>query len=583
MHVSRTWVVGVALLAVCSSGGCAGSKTSSPSAKEVRPKPVANLVPRALQESDWFEDVTAETGVQAIYHSGQEAKLYTILETVGGGVAGLDFDQDGDLDLFFPGGGKLLKDPPQVQGLPSKLYRNEGDWKFVDVTQEMGLNHAGDYSHGCAVNDFNRDGWPDVFVTCYGESRLYKNESGEKFVDVTQQAGLAFSSWSTAATWGDVNRDGWPDLYVAAYVDWKLNPQENCEDPNTKIRDVCPPQKYAAARDRLFLNQQGNRFEEVTEQANLSKLGKGLGVLAADFNRDGWLDFYVANDSVANHLYLGGPAFPLEEVGQVSGTAFNELGAPEGSMGLDFSDFNGDQRGDVFVTNFEMEDNSLYQHEQGKAFRHATVTSGLAGHSRTYVGFGTGFADFNSDGWQDLVILNGNVFYHRGRNPFEQPALLLKNQNGLSFTDMTTNAGPYFSVLHPGRGIAIADLNNDGGLDLVMIHQDKPAAILKNRQPPTNWVRVQLKGTKSDPFAVGASVSLMEMASEENRTTTQFVRGGAGYLSHFDLRLVFPLSEEQQTVSVTVTWPNGASEHFANLPVKQTCVLTEGTGQSGPE
>ncbi|MCA9068807.1 MAG: VCBS repeat-containing protein, partial [Planctomycetaceae bacterium] len=355
--------------------GCSDSKTPEVSEKTTEVPPQESIPPdhspRSPSETDWFEDVTSQTGINATYHSGQDAKLYTILETVGGGVAMLDYDQDGDMDLFFPGGGEIHKNPAKVTGKPSRLYRNKGDWKFSDVTEEMGLDQSVDYSHGCAVSDFNRDGWPDLFLTCYGQSRLYQNQKGQSFSDVTETVGLAFSSWSTAVTWADVNRDGWPDLYVAGYVKWELDPNEICEAGEKNIRDVCPPQKYPAARDRLFLNRQGQRFEEVTDQAQLSTEGKGLGVLAADFNHDGWLDLYVANDGVANQMYLGGADFPLREVGEASGTAFNEFGAPEGSMGLDYADFNGDGRGDLFVTNFEMEDNSLYRHIEGYAFVHS--------------------------------------------------------------------------------------------------------------------------------------------------------------------------------------------------------------------
>lgn len=557
--------------------GCSDSKTSELSATKTDAKteesaPQSNT-PRVSRESDWFEDVTAQTGIEATYRSGQEAKLYTILETVGGGVAIFDFDQDGDMDLFFPGGGVISKNPATVTGKPSMLYRNDGDWHFTDVTKETGLDQLGDYSHGCAVNDFNRDGWPDLFMTCYGQSRLYRNDKGQSFSDVTSESGLTFSNWSTAVTWGDVNRDGWPDLYIAGYVDWNLDPEEKCKAGENHIRDVCPPQKYAAARDRLFLNREGQSFEDVTEQAQLSTEGKGLGVLAADLNRDGWLDFYVANDGVANQLYLGGPEFPFREVGEASGTAFNEFGAPEGSMGLDFSDFNGDGRGDLFVTNFEMEDNSLYHHVEGHAFVHGTVAARLGGQSRTFVGFGTGFADFDGDGWKDLFVINGNVFYHRGIAPFRQPPFLLRNHQGQFFQNETDNAGPWWSLPHPGRGAAVGDLDNNGAPDLVIVHQDEPATILRNQKTPSNWVRLRLKGTRCDPFAVGASVRL----KDEGRTLTRFVRGGAGYLSQFDRRIVLPVSEDQSTVEVTVQWPGGQEETFANLKVRKTNDLIEGT------
>ncbi len=577
MKHRRSSGVGLMLLAAWVWQGCAETEIPSP-AKTPSATRIESAVdaptPRPPLADDWFEEVTSQTGVKSIYRSGRDAGFYSILETVGGGVAVFDYDQDGDMDLFFPAGGQMQNGPPAVRGLPGTLYRNEGDWSFRDVTRDAGLEEPGDYSHGCAVSDFNRDGWPDLFVTCYGQSRLYRNENGKRFSDVTHVAGLADSSWSTAAAWGDVNRDGWPDLYVASYLNWRLDPQDVCEDPGEKTRDVCPPQKYPAAMDRLFLNHQGMRFEDVTEQAQLSREGKGLGVVAADLNRDGWLDFYVANDAVANQMYLGGPTFPFRDAAPTSGTALNEFGAPEGSMGVDFSDYNGDGRGDLFLTNFEMEDNSLYRHLDRDVFVHATVVAGLGGRSRTFVGFGTGFADFDGDGWQDLYVINGHVFYHRGRSPFRQPAFLLRNDQGNSFQDVSARGGPWFSVPHPGRGAAVGDLDNDGALDLVIVNQDAPAAILRNRRRPANWIRLRLRGTRSDPFAVGASLSL----ENRGRTLVRFVRGGGGYLSHSDRRILLPVPDGHETVQVTVRWPSGREEHFKDLTPRQTNDLVEGTG-----
>lgn len=524
-----------------------------------------------FRAGDWFSDETPRSGIDFKYQTGRDAQRYTILETVGGGVGMIDYDLDDDLDLFFPGGGRISSS--QISGVASRLYRNDGELRFSDVSHAVGLEAAGDYSHGCAVADYNRDGYPDLFVTCYGRSRLYHNERGERFSDVTEAAGLVVDDWSTAAAWADVDRDGWPDLYVANYLTWSPGNGEFCGDRQRQIRDVCPPQNYPPAQDRLFHNRHDGTFEEVTTRAGLSGQGKGLGVVAADFDEDGWIDFYVANDAGPNHLYRGAASFRLREVGLASGTAVNEYGAAEGSMGVDFGDYNGDGRGDLWVTNFEREDNSLYRNDGGGGFTHATVAAGLAGVGRHYVGFGTGLIDFDADGWLDLFVIDGNVFYTLGQAPFAQPAFLFRNLSGERFSDVSGSGGPFFAVPHAGRGAAAGDLDNDGLPDLVVIDLDQGARILRNRNRSTSWLRLRLRGTASEPDAVGAKVE----CAYEGRQVSRWVCSGSGYLSQFDQRVLLPAADDGP-VDVTVTWLGGRKEQFRHLPVRQTVELVEGEG-----
>lgn len=525
-------------------------------------------------DQDWFEDITEKAGVRFTYQNGHSTRLYTLLETVGGGVAIFDYDRDGDMDLFFPGGGSITASPPTTAGLPAGLFRNDGMGVFSDVTKETGLaNPAMDYSHGCAVGDYDRDGYQDLFVTCYGRSRLFRNEAGQRFRDVTEESGIIVNAWSTAAAWLDLDADGWLDLYVSGYLDWKLDPHEKCGDLERGVRDVCIPQRYPPSRERLLRNQRGEGFVEVSREAGLLDKAIGLGAVAADFNQDGHADLYVGNDVMRNYLYWGGAEGKLREAAILAGTAFNEYGVPEGSMGVDVGDFDGDADLDLFVVNYQMEDNSLYRNEGNDYFSHATLSAGLAGACRPLVGFGTGFADFDSDGWLDLFVTNGHVLYHTGVSPFEQPAFLFRNQQGV-FKDVSAEAAPYFTTVHAGRGAAVGDLDNDGGLDLVVVHQNQPVTLLRNRQVPKHWLGVQLQGNKANLDAVGAVVSV----DYQGRSLVRVVRGGGGYLSHFDSRILFP-REDEAAASVIVCWPGGMRERFTGLASNQYHRLVEGQGE----
>ncbi len=533
--------------------------------------------PRPARDDDWFEEMTSQSQIDFAYRDGSEAGFYTLLETVGGGVAMLDFDQDGDLDLFFTGGGKMTGPPLKVVGLPSALYRNDGDWRFSDVSESTDIGDEGFYSHGVAVGDYNRDGYPDLLVTGFMGSRLYRNEQGERFVNVTNEAGIVTDRWATAAAWADVDRDGYLDLYVATYCRWRPEDNVVCTQPTAdggEMREPCAPGKYPGDRDYLWRNRGDGTFEDITQAAGITAEHRGLGVVTADFDDDGWTDIYVANDVDENDLYFGGPNGNFTNEALLAGVAFSPAGLAEGSMGVDVGDVDGDGRIDLFYTNFVGQDNSLYRRIGPRTFLNAADQYGILGVSRQWVGFGTGLADFDGDGWQDVFVANGHVFYGSKNSPYFQPQQLLRNLDGRKFQDISEFGGPYFSVHRAARGNAIGDLDNDGALDLVVVHQNEPVVLLRNRRPVSRWIRLQLRGTTSNPAAIGAKIT----APFGDRVLTRWVRSGAGYLSQSDARIVLPMADHTP-VSVTVYWPAGSMEIFQGLTENQTHVLVEGEGQ----
>ena len=353
---------------------------------EGQPRPVDEVagdpavLPGAIQHDSWFEDVTAKTGVDSTYRNGREGEAYSLLETVGGGVGMFDFDCDDDLDLYFTGGGRIAVDAGPVSGLPGSLYQNQANWRFRDVSGASLPTDVPDYSHGCSVSDFDADGWPDLLVTCFGTCRLLRNAGDGTFTDVTQSAALDVPGWHTASAWADYDLDGLVDLYVAGYCEWSLDSKHDwCGDHGRGIQDVCPPQRYAPSTDRLFHNRGDGAFDDHTAVVMIRADGRGLGVVSCDVNRDGWPDFYVVNDGDANHLYLGRADLPMTEAGFELGVAFDANGVAQGGMGVDQSDFDRDGDFDLWVTNFELQDNALYENSDSSLFSYATLNGGLGG------------------------------------------------------------------------------------------------------------------------------------------------------------------------------------------------------------
>ena len=582
-------VVGVVLVFV---GGCkTGAGPDPPPGSDTLQDP-------DLTGPDFFEDVTPSTGIDFTYHNGEEVKPphLSILESLGGGLAVIDYDGDGLLDLFLVGGGHFGgPDNKQILGHPCRLYRNEGNFKFRDVTAEVGLDKlAGGqpwfYSHAVAVGDYDRDGWPDLLVTGWGRIVLFHNEpdskGGRRFVDVSAAAGLDKGiTWATSAGWADFDGDGFPDLYVCQYVNWSFANHPSC-NYDGKTPDVCPPKNFKGLPDKVYHNiaaADGTRkFIDVSKEAGLIiesrgedtlKTGvensKALGVLVVDVTMDGKPDVYVANDTEPNFLYVNESSpgkIRFKEQGLLAAVARDGSGSADGSMGLDAGDPEGTGKPALWVTNYENEFHALYRNRStnGRAsFVFATQASGIGAIGQKYVGWGTGFGDFNLDGWEDLFITDGHAIrFPTGTTRRQLPVLFL-NQGG-KFKAITQRGGAYFQQPHLGRGAVLADLDNDGRLDLAICHVNEPVAILRNVLPVADrhWVGIELAGTDHRDV-VGARI----MIEAGGRTQSRFAKAGGSYASSPDRRHIFGLGTASQITKLTVVWPDGTRQEWKDVPV----------------
>jgi hypothetical protein len=575
----------------------------------------------------YFEDATPGSGIDFMHRNGEEAGLATILESLGGGVALTDYDGDGLLDLFFTGGGYFDgPDKRAIKGHPCRLYKNLGGFKFRDVTAEVGLDRLEGggpwfYTHGAAVADYDNDDWPDLLVTGYGRLALFHNTTGDRgqrrFVDVTRQAGLGDTLWSTGAGWGDLDGDGWPDLYVCHYVNWSWANNPPCKDYRDQTRpDVCPPKAFEGLPHALYRNNGNGTFTEVGAAAGLQvprpgnaystlahlspegrdrlqravegkDYGKGLGVLIADLDDDGRLDIYVANDTSGNFLYLNRGRGHFEQVGTECGAAHDANGRPTGSMGVDAADYNGTGLLSVFVANYQNESHALYRNRGKGQFVHVSQVAGITSLGLNYVGFGAGFLDYDLDSHEDLFISNGHVVHHPPP-PAEvkQLPVLLRNARRpgqkpyeVRFENVTAKAGPYFQTRHMGRGAALGDLDNRGRIDIVSIPTNEPAVVLRNRhETGHHWLGVQVVGR---PYrdAVGARLDL-ELADGEK--LMRVVKGGGSYLSSGDRRVLFGLGSRDKVARLTIRWPSGKTQSWEGLAVDRYWKLTEGEEAAQP-
>ncbi len=522
-----------------------------------------------------FVEKTAEAGIEFTYRNDAEASHYAILESMGGGLALFDFDADGDLDLLIPGGGEFVG-KRQIRGLSPGLFRNDGRWRFTKVTESARLTHAPYYSHGAATGDFDNDGFADLLITGYGGLLLFHNNGDGTFEQISTLAGLNDSLWSISAAWGDINGDGNLDLYITHYVDWSFEKHPHCPGPPPDGRDVCPPREFDPLPDVLYLSNGDGSFRDASREMGLQlepgQCGKGIGVVMADADLDGDLDVYVGNDTVPNFFFRNEGRGRLEETALMSGTALSDTGLPDGSMGVDVGDYNGDGLPDLWVANYERESFALYRNQGNFSFQHVSQPTGVRAAGAMSVGWGTVFFDFDRDGDQDLFAANGHVVRFPKNAPLLQKPLLLENHKGTRFVDVAAAAGPYMSADHMGRGVALGDLDNDGDLDLAVSHINQPAALLSNESDNSNhWLSLQLIGIQSNRDAVG---TIVRIETPQGAQTKQ-IKGGGSYASSSDLRLFFGLGEQSLIEHLEVRWPSGTKQVLENIDADQMLRIKE--------
>jgi hypothetical protein len=558
-HLPRRPLPGSLLLAALLAVGlgCSGQPTPPPEADEP-----------AAQTDIHFEDVTAQAGID-FTHFDTATPTHYIMETMGSGLAWIDHDNDGLHDLYCAQAQAILPESGSPQPT-ARFYRNTGNGRFVDATRLVGLDQSG-FGMGCAVGDFDNDGFDDLAVTYFKGLRLYHNrpdgQGGRRFVEVSQEAGLRNPHWGTSCGWGDVDGDGWLDLYVCNYVEVDLEGYRPCVHPRFKENYVCPPRAFPGASGRLFRNNGNGTFSDVSESSGVASTGAGLGVVLVDLDADGRQDIYVANDMKPAFLFHNQGGGKFVEKGVLSGSGLQSGGRYMAGMGIALGDVEGTGRPSLLVTNYHNEPNNLFLNRGKLYFADGTHTSGLGPGSMNYLGFGAVMVDANLDSQLDVVVANGHVLRNAellDQVPYEQTAQVFEGLGGGRFRDVSTGAGAYFRRKLVGRGLAWCDFDNDGRPDLAYTHNAGPLVLLRNTSKSVGHsLSLELvgDGKKSNRNAIGAVVEI----KHNGRRQVQWVHGGGSYLSANDRRLIFGLGESEGMTEVEVTWPSGHRQQYGPL------------------
>lgn len=539
---------------------------------QVSAKPEATIPVR-------YTDVRESAKITFQQDSTQTEQKY-YLETMGTGVAWIDYDQDGLMDLFFVQSGATdAYKPPQP--LHCALYHNNGDGTFTDVTEKAGLGGEGHYGQGVAVGDFDNDGYPDLYVTGYGRAILYHNNGDGTFTDVTAKAGVSDQGgWSTSAGWFDYDKDGWLDLVVANYIEWTPKSNVWCGERRPGYRSYCHPGNYKGQHIKLYHNNHDGTFTDVSDASGVGKPeAKGMGVVLADFNNDGWPDIAIANDSWPNFLFINKHNGTFEDVSLVSGLAASEDGRYEAGMGIDAADVDGDGWQDVYITHLDFELNRLYRNSQDGTFTDETFRSGLGNKAILMSGVAMKFLDYDNDGWTDIVQANGsmldNISLYHPETTYKEPMLMFRNIGQGHFEKVSDSLGADFIRTVAGRGLATADYDNDGDIDVVTNNRGDFPSLLRNDGGNANhWLTVLLIGTKSNRDGTGASLKL----TSEGFVHIQQAEGGGSYMSASDPRIHFGLGKRKKIESLEITWPSGKVDRLEDLPLDQIIAVKEGAG-----
>ena len=563
--------------------------------------PSATAPPRAADE--WFEERAAASGIDFVHVNGMSGQFY-MPEILGPGVALFDFDNDDDLDVYLVQGGGFAS-----RGANDRLYRNDltvsadgtRTLRFTDVTRASRIEARG-YGMGVAAGDFDTDGWIDLYLTKFdAPNQLLRNNGDGTFSDVSKASGTDQHSWSVSASFVDFDRDGWLDLFVGNYLRYRLEGNTRCSSP-TGAPDYCTPDSYPALPDRLYRNRRNGTFADVTTSARIAgEFGPALGVSTADFNGDGWMDIYVANDGKENQLWLNRHDGTFENGALLAGVALPQSGKAEGSMGVDAGDFDNDGDEDLVMTELTAEGSNLYVNDGTGIFTDASAPSAIGPASLPFTGFGAVWLDFDNDGRLDLVAANGTVqiveALRQAGDPFpmHQKKLLLRNVGGGRLEDVTARAGTAFALSDVGRGVAAGDVDNDGDVDLLIGNNNGPTRLLINRAAVgKHWLGLRLEGPPrsdrdkrsappmgpSDRLAardmVGARV---EIVRQSGGSLWRRARADGSYASANDPRVLVGLGDSAAPVTVRVTWPSGRVEAFADVAVDRYITLTEGSGK----
>lgn len=546
------------------------------SAPPQRTPPATTAAP-APPAAPWFVDATTESNINFNWTSGQFGD-YLLPEIIGGGVALLDVDGDNDLDIYLVQGGEIESalDSSRTNPASNRLYRNDGDWHFQDITEESGAGNTG-YGQGVATGDYDNDGDLDLYVTNVGPNALLRNDGNGRFTDVTTASGTAHPGWGTSAAFLDTDRDGDLDLYITNYISWSPETELDCSLMTTG-RDYCSPRNYdAPARDVLYENLGNGRFNDVTSKAGIdTSMGNGLGIACVDFDDDGWTDIFIANDGTRDLLWHNQRDGSFKDIGLLAGCALDDEGRPKAGMGVTVSDIDDDGDMDLLVCNLTGESDSLFRNE-GTYFVDITASSDLRTTTKPFTRFGMAWLDFNNDGYLDLYEANGRVLRSpvpEGVDPYAQQNMLLRGSSQGVFSEVLPRGGVADPISLTSRAAAFGDLDNDGAMDIIVVNRDAPITLLRNIAPDAgHWILLQVLDEHGRD-AIGAVVS----ARIGSRTLSRPLLTTYSYLAANDPRIHLGLGANESVDTVTIRWVDGTAETFGPLAADRQHVLQRGSG-----
>ena len=539
---------------------------------QARPEPASG---NGASQRVTFAEVPATQSKITWVHDNGRSESRHLPETCGGGGLFFDFDNDGLMDIYLVNSGPSDFYIPKTP-IKNALYRNNGDGTFVDVTDKAGVacGQMGNFGMGAAAADFDGDGWQDLYVTNYGANVLFHNNGNGTFANVTDKAGVAAPNWSTCATWFDYDNDSKLDLFVSSFVQYSGTGTVFCGDNRIGRRYYCVPRIFKPRPSFLFHNEGGGKFLDVSKDSGIaSSLGKSFGAVATDINNDGLMDLFVANDTLANFLFVNKGKGKFEEVGLLSGVAYSDSGAPRSGMGVDATDYDNDGWQDLFVANIDQELFSLYQNQKDLTFIDHPGEIGPA--TRLLSGWGLRFFDYDNDGDSDLILANGHpddmVEIQSLKVKYKEPLLMFENVNG-TYKNVSAISGPVFGKDFPARGLSVGDYDNDGDLDVLIINNGDAPVLLRNEGGnQNNWVGLNLVATRSNPMAVGATITWEAGGVKYRRLKT----AGGSFLSSHDPREVLGIGKATKIDSIEIKWPSGRVTKLANAPLRKYIKVVE--------